>query len=218
MTKQTKFLISVVLSCTMLLLLFIPSFAISVDTLSYTPTFANDDSHRYSFPASFQPGVYEYREYPCEGTITYSDGTYALRYLSLSSIPIEDGSIVSFSCAYDNGGGGEWSTDFFINVYDSNMTFVSSISNVDSYSLNITSINFDNDLAYVLANNSPPLSYSPELEDEPIYDRNPFTDIMNMVIEALDVPLFGSFSLWDMITTLCGLFAVIWLLKLLAGG
>lgn len=47
---------------------------------------------------------------------------------------------------------------------------------------------------------------------------NPWAYILEMIIEALKVDLFGYFSVWDIFTTICGIFIVTWLLKLLAGG
>lgn len=50
------------------------------------------------------------------------------------------------------------------------------------------------------------------------YDGNFWTYIFNKIIEALDVNLFGYFSIWDIFTTICGFFVGIWLLKVIAGG
>lgn len=50
------------------------------------------------------------------------------------------------------------------------------------------------------------------------FTDNPWAYILEMIIEALKVDLFGYFSVWDIFTTICGIFIVTWLLKLLAGG
>lgn len=55
-----------------------------------------------------------------------------------------------------------------------------------------------------------------EFTDE--YEGNPWIDILNGVMEALDVKIFGTFSYLDIISTLAGACLCIWLLKMLAGG
>lgn len=195
MTKQTKIIISVVLSCTILLLLFVPSFA-DDNVLGrgyYYPreTISYSDFQTYS-------GVYSFGGYVSDGTdifeipylaIYYStSGSYQWGSVSLNfdGQPLSSGEILYYSINTNTG------VDF-----SELSLFVEDPTSVDSNLYSFISRNF----IY-----------------EPLYEGNPFLDIMNMVIDALDVPIFGAFSLWDMLTTVCGLFAVVWLLKLLAGG
>lgn len=55
-----------------------------------------------------------------------------------------------------------------------------------------------------------------EFTDE--YEGNMWVDILNGVMEALDVKIFGTFSYLDIVSTLAGACLAIWLLKMLAGG
>lgn len=55
-----------------------------------------------------------------------------------------------------------------------------------------------------------------EFTDE--YEGNPWLDILNGVMEAIDVKIFGTFSYLDIVSTLAGACLCIWLLKMLAGG
>lgn len=50
------------------------------------------------------------------------------------------------------------------------------------------------------------------------YDGNPWVDILNGVLDAIDVNIFGTFSYLDIVSTLAGACLAIWLLKMLAGG
>lgn len=61
-------------------------------------------------------------------------------------------------------------------------------------------------------------SYLPDEPDVPEFTTNPWGYILEMIIDALKVPLFGYFSVWDIFVTICGIFILTWLLKLLAGG
>ena len=61
-------------------------------------------------------------------------------------------------------------------------------------------------------------SYIPVEPDIPDITINPWGYLLEMIIEALKVPLFGYFSVWDIFITICGIFILMWLLKLLAGG
>lgn len=61
-------------------------------------------------------------------------------------------------------------------------------------------------------------SYLPDEPDVPEFTINPWGYILEMIIDALKVPLFGYFSVWDIFVTICGIFILTWLLKLLAGG
>lgn len=57
-----------------------------------------------------------------------------------------------------------------------------------------------------------------ETTDAPPYEGNVFFDIVDAVVEALDVDVFGYFSPLDVIKSIAGLMLGLWLLKLLAGG
>lgn len=57
-----------------------------------------------------------------------------------------------------------------------------------------------------------------EVTDAPPYEGNVFFDIVDAVVEALDVDVFGYFSPLDVIKSIAGLMLGLWLLKLLAGG
>lgn len=203
MTKQTKIIISVVLSCTMLLLLFIPSFALEGsyqpylycgnDTLSYVNT--NGVDVVVTAPGTYSVSVEgETVATPFTSFKVFSDDNEFA--LSIYSPAAADGSYVWVPIYYAIGeppfDNGQWSYSGFTCLDISSPFTISDPSVAEWFDSNFT--------------------------QPPIYDGNPFSDIMDMVIEALDVPLFGSFSLWDMLTTVCGLFAVVWLLKLLAGG
>lgn len=200
MTKQTKILFSVVLCCTFLVALAIPSFAqdeyvLEAGTYVFNSSLVSPSSD-FTLVLDFESRLL----YP-EGAINSSfhgtsiqvgnnssSPTFGMVYYGIfePSIPGVDGGIEA--------------------VLESEFTF-------DSLrTIHITSpVSVSSDIYNFFDSNT---SFTPD----PSYDGNPFTDIMNMVIEALDVPLFGTFSLWDMLTTVCGLFAVVWLLKLLAGG
>lgn len=53
---------------------------------------------------------------------------------------------------------------------------------------------------------------------EYVYTGNPWFDIVDGVVDALKIDVFGSFSPWDILVTFIGISVFIWLLKLLAGG
>lgn len=53
---------------------------------------------------------------------------------------------------------------------------------------------------------------------EYVYTANPWFDIVDGVVDALKIDVFGSFSPWDILVTFIGISVFIWLLKLLAGG
>lgn len=206
MTKQTKILISVVLSCTMLLFLFIPSFAeeplpSSETRLLRAGTYVwNDDI----IPPSSDFIVEDIPFSTDSITIPPTLGEWDI----LSVVIIDNEVVIGY---------GSTAQEVEIGVY--NDSYGWSYGNIFSdgalptgYGQTITILQntyVSSDFASYVESN---WTYLDE------YDGNPFVDIMNLVIEALDVPIFGSFSLWDMLTTLCGLFAVVWLLKLLAGG
>lgn len=57
-----------------------------------------------------------------------------------------------------------------------------------------------------------------ESSSPPAYEGNVFVDLMQHVIEALDVKVFGYFSPLDVVKGIAGLMLGLWLLKLLAGG
>lgn len=59
---------------------------------------------------------------------------------------------------------------------------------------------------------------TPPTPPTPPYDGNPLVDILNAVMDALDVNIFGYFSYLDIASTLIGACLCIWLLKMLAGG
>lgn len=206
MTKQTKIILSVLISCTMLLAIAIPSFAQSYNfNLISPPYLTNDNIDSDSFFTEFTPlfesmsiGVPIYFE---------TDDDYIQRVYFLR--PDE---------------------------YNLNVGFTVYSPELDPNPLDIVALGVDFEKKSVYDGflslddlNVDIQCYVPDLYADllrsffpssifPSYTDNPFTDIMTQIIEALDVPIFGTFSLWDMVTTLCGIFAVIWLLKLLAGG
>lgn len=51
-----------------------------------------------------------------------------------------------------------------------------------------------------------------------VYTGNPWFDIVDGVVDALKIDVFGSFSPWDILITFIGISVFIWLLKVLAGG
>ena len=51
-----------------------------------------------------------------------------------------------------------------------------------------------------------------------VYTGNPWYDIVDGVVDALKIDVFGDFSPWDILITFIGISIFIWLLKLLAGG
>lgn len=205
MTKQTKIFISVVLSCTMLLLLFIPSFALTPSTLLQGRYLFNDVLTTPDFEfVSFTDGqlsVY------LEGVVEISGNRF--NNPRVDSIEIYEDGLVNYTLKVDD------ITVFSGDVYSAssgwNLRSELSFETRQTFRNVIVEYPFDTyDELFVeyFENNTSDLPYT----------GNPFLDFMNGVIEALDVPIFGTFSLWDMLTTVCGLFAVVWLLKLLAGG
>lgn len=57
-----------------------------------------------------------------------------------------------------------------------------------------------------------------EASSPPAYEGNVFVDLLQYVVEALDVKVFGYFSPLDVVKGIAGLMLGLWLLKLLAGG
>ncbi len=226
MTKQTKIIISVVLSCT-ILLLFIPSFASDAST---SPTDTNtylikagkykfNDTLTYSTDINFELTNFNFYTPQslafddANGTVTLvNNPSYFNTFTAFYSTVFEPNTLVvgysSDLLVYDDANG--WDSVFAL-LSDPSVGLVVD-DNVKGYG-QIVVVSED---TYVPQNVGIWLNSNWNVMPE--YEGNPFTDIMNLVIEALDVPLFGTFSLWDMLTTLCGLFAVVWLLKLLAGG
>lgn len=224
MTKQTKIIISLVLSCTFLLLLFIPSFAsesvvplaegdtilIEAGSYRFNDTITLDASLEADIPFTLKPFTVRGTENgeTFEATITFN-GTKIDNYSSylqfVGSYRLGGSEISNVFIAYSEG---QWVEA--LDLQSAGVTLVSGDPNSWGKVIVIT------EDTYVPLDFG--LWFNNSTELLPDYEGNPFTDFMNLVVEALDIPLFGSFSLWDMLTTICGLFAVIWLLKLLAGG
>lgn len=223
MTKQTKIFVSIVLCCTLLFALGVTSFGadepsennqVILPSGEYTwnaypifPTFGTSGTYdidiSYTVPPISVTAEGETVLISLDGTkITFTDyntdGVRTITYYGTLFFNGVDGGLGAL--VYDSVSG--W------NVFSETIGF-----NVGHFGQTII-LSSDQSLSsddYVLLTSN----FSSSAPD---YEGNPFTDIMNLVIEALDVPIFGTFSLWDMLTTLCGLFAVVWLLKLLAGG
>lgn len=77
-------------------------------------------------------------------------------------------------------------------------------------------ISGDNQTILFLSSVLEPSTNAPS-EPVPDYEGNPFYDIMIMIIEALQAPLFGYWSAWDMFCSIMALFVCAWLLRLLGG-
>lgn len=203
MTKQTKILISVVLSCTILLLLFIPSFADDGYVTIHSGTYVwNDSFTSYSIFTQ----TLNYGDVKCIGSLTDENGNLVPVDVTIHEIRIPDSNYNLFYLISGSIGDDIIPSDEPFNFLVR--------SGIDGWLDPVfQTLDFTRDVTVSDTFGSFFLSNT-----QVIYQGNPFLDVMNMVIDALDVPIFGTFSLWDMLTTVCGLFAVVWLLKLLAGG
>lgn len=231
MTKQTKIIISVVLFCTILLAIAIPSFA-SEYTGVFTQKCVNppNPSHYFDIPNIADGTTLTYPFNPSSyWNFTIDDSVLSIDVNSISILFEKDSNdpsrLYSFTVAFNGiayesatpeGEGVEYSIPAYVSSIDigtdSTVGTGSWLYDVQAPTT-INTIEIEGDDAF--------LSWFSAWYDfptsTPIPD-NPFSYIFDMVIASLDIPIFGGFSLWDMITTVCGMFAVIWLLKLLSGG
>ena len=162
MNKQTKIIISVVLSCTFLLLLFIPSFA--QDNVLERGYYHPKDNMSYS---SFESnvGVFPFNGYATDGTDFFNVPYLAIYYSTSGSYqwgalvfnfdgePLSSGEIVYYSVNTNTG-----------TTYNDIRLYVSEPTSVSPELYSFISQNFI---------------------FEPEYEGNPFLDIMNMVDKKL---------------------------------
>lgn len=214
MTKQTKIILSVVISCSLLLALAIPSFA----SPSYYGTVVSPILSQSAFNDQFDNrDIFSYigdgntLTFNIEGTVSIDGETFSLDTMELlyQRNSADTGYEVVLRFLVVSEGQTELITYFNLLLADDTGWIYLPLG--ESFPVEFI-ITCDENTKILLQYFFPDSSF-----EEP-YEGNPFTDIMNLIVDALDVPLFGTFSIWDMLTTICGLFAVVWLLKLLAGG